>query len=100
GSSGKAGVEVVARDDCATGELRAVIENHGRGSVDVVVRDGYTSRQTSYHLRAGQRVTYVASGDHHWYDLSVTVAGDPVFLRHLAGHVETGRPSTSDPALA
>jgi len=30
----------------------------------------------------------------------VTSAGDARFLRRLAGRVETGRPSTSDPALA
>jgi phospholipase C len=34
-----------------------------------------------------------------WYDLIVTVAGDPSFAYRLAGHVETGRESFSDPAL-
>ena len=37
---------------------------------------------------------------HGWYDLSVTSDQDDAFLRRLAGHVETGRPSTSDPAIA
>ena len=32
-------------------------------------------------------------------DMSVTAAGDPGYLRRLAGHVETGRPSISDPAF-
>jgi phospholipase C len=36
---------------------------------------------------------------HGWYDLSITLAGSPIYLRQLAGHVETGRPSISDPAL-
>jgi phospholipase C len=35
-----------------------------------------------------------------WYDLAVTAAGSATFLRRLAGRVETGRPSTSDPATA
>jgi phospholipase C len=35
-----------------------------------------------------------------WYDLAVTSDHDHAFLRRLAGHVETGRPSTSDPAIA
>jgi phospholipase C len=35
-----------------------------------------------------------------WYDLAVACDQDSTFLRRLAGHVETGRPSTSDPALA
>ena len=34
-----------------------------------------------------------------WYDLLVTVAGDATFTYRLAGHVETGKDSISDPAL-
>jgi phospholipase C len=34
-----------------------------------------------------------------WYDLIVTVATDPTFKYRLAGHVETGQDSFSDPAL-
>jgi phospholipase C len=34
-----------------------------------------------------------------WYDLSVTSTASPGYLRGLAGHVETGQPSVSDPAL-
>jgi phospholipase C len=34
-----------------------------------------------------------------WYDLAVASDGDPAFLRQLAGHMETGRPSSSDPAI-
>ncbi len=34
----------------------------------------------------------------NWYDLSITVKGDTDFLRRLAGHIEDGKPSTSDPA--
>ena len=36
---------------------------------------------------------------HGWYDLIVTVGEDPTFNYRLAGHVETGRDSFSDPAL-
>lgn len=34
---------------------------------------------------------------HHWYDL--LVEGEDGFSRRFAGHVETGRPSWSDPAI-
>jgi phospholipase C len=34
-----------------------------------------------------------------WYDLIVRVAGDPTFNYWLAGHVETGKDSFSDPAV-
>jgi phospholipase C len=34
-----------------------------------------------------------------WYDLSVKADADPGFLWRLAGHLENGRESVSDPAL-
>jgi hypothetical protein len=34
-----------------------------------------------------------------WYDLVITVEGDPGFEYHFAGHVETGEDSISDPAI-
>jgi phospholipase C len=34
-----------------------------------------------------------------WYDLSVTTDSDPSFLQRLAGHLENGRDSVSDPAF-
>jgi hypothetical protein len=34
-----------------------------------------------------------------WYDLIITVTGDPIFEYRLAGHVENGADSISDPAL-
>jgi len=36
---------------------------------------------------------------HGWYDLIVTVAEDSAFHYRLAGHVETGKDSFTDPAL-
>lgn len=35
----------------------------------------------------------------HWYDLSVTLAGDATFLRRFAGKVETGRQGRTDPGI-
>jgi phospholipase C len=34
-----------------------------------------------------------------WYDFSVECDADASFQQRLAGHVETGRHSVSDPAL-
>jgi len=34
-----------------------------------------------------------------WYDLIIRVSGDDIFKYQLAGHVETGKDSISDPAL-
>ncbi|MFB9840222.1 phospholipase domain-containing protein [Actinoallomurus acaciae] len=52
-------------------------------------------------MRPGGSATHDARTrvSHGWYDLTVTSDQDRTFLRRLAGHVETGRPSASDPAL-
>jgi len=34
----------------------------------------------------------------HWYDVTLTSDHDKRYVRRLAGHVENGQPSTSDPA--
>jgi phospholipase C len=34
-----------------------------------------------------------------WYDLKITVEGDVSFEQHIAGHVETGRDSMTDPLI-
>jgi phospholipase C len=34
-----------------------------------------------------------------WYDLSLTLAPSGTFLRRYAGHVETGTPGKTDPAI-
>jgi hypothetical protein len=44
-------------------------------------------------------VTVLTIGGTGWYDVSVTSDANPQYLRRLAGHVETGEPSVSDPAL-
>ena len=37
---------------------------------------------------------------HHWYDFSVTAAGNQYWEQRFAGRMETGRPGISDPAMA
>jgi len=102
GSATAPGAEVSARHDCGSGDVRLVLTNGGAKPVRLTVTDGYgTEHAATYRLAPGARTTHVAHTrrTHAWYDLAVTADGDPTFLRHLAGHVETGQPSTSDPAL-
>ena len=53
-----------------------------------LLRPGHSDRQR-WHLKK-------SCG---WYDLSVVTDTDSGFLRRLAGHLENGRDSVSDPAL-
>ncbi len=95
-------VEVSARHDGDGEQVRLVLSNPGATAVRVHVADGYGGEQpATYRLRPGASAVHTAHlrRSHGWYDLSVTCDRDAAFLRQLAGHVETGRTSTSDPAI-
>jgi phospholipase C len=50
--------------------------------------------------RSQTKFNWMVSTTGGWYDLSVTVKGSPEYLRRVAGRMETGAPSVSDPAMA
>jgi phospholipase C len=39
------------------------------------------------------------TSSHNWYDLTVRVVGDSSFRQQLAGHIENGEDSFTDPAM-
>jgi phospholipase C len=86
------------------GVLRIVLSNAGPTALSVTVApNAYTrapARQYTLAPGSSREDLWHVRDSAGWYDLSVTSAGDARFLRRLAGRVETGRPSTSDPALA
>jgi len=67
----------------------------------VTVLDAYTGRKFTKLLKRHEDMDQQWSlrGFHGWYDLVVRVEGDASFEYRLAGHVETGEDSASDPAL-
>jgi phospholipase C len=97
---GEAGPEVAARHDGAGERVRLVLTNAGSAIVRLTVRDA-DGHRSEYRVRPGGSATHDARTrlSHGWYDLTVTSDQDATYLRHLAGHVETGRASASDPAL-
>jgi phospholipase C len=100
-SSGAAALDVAAtygRDD---GSLEWTITNLGGTAAEVSLLDAYTGNVKRWILQP--RESFQGESEledfHGWYDLIITVAGDPTFKYRLAGHVETGKDSFSDPAL-
>ncbi len=83
------------------GSIGWKITNLTANDADVSVLDAYTGKLSAQHLQSGETF----AGDlllgqfFGWYDLIVTVAGDATFEYRLAGHVETGADSFSDPAM-
>ena len=79
-----------------------MIQNLGSSAANVSVFDAYSGQTQTYQLQPHQTVTYVnlLQASFGWYDLTIRVKSDPSFHRQLAGHVETGRPSVTDPAIS
>jgi hypothetical protein len=77
------------------------ISNAGTQRATVSVLDAYNGQVVTRQLLPGQSFEAMWSRQDYfgWYDLTVTVAEDPRFDYRLAGHIETGRDSSSDPAL-
>jgi phospholipase C len=93
--------EVTAHYDVANGNLFLRFANTGGGVARLTVADNaYGARERSVLVPAGARIeeAWILASSHHWYDLSVTSNDDATFQRRFAGHIETGRPSISDPA--
>ena len=77
------------------------MRNAGSQKASVTLLDAYAGEKMIRVLGPNGRAEGGLSlGQFHgWYDLVVTVAEDPSFEYRLAGHVETGRDSMSDPAM-
>jgi hypothetical protein len=79
-----------------------VIQNRGSSAEKVSIFDAYSCQTQTELLQPQQTVTYVSQlqASFGWYDLTAGVASDANFQRRLTGHVETGRPGVTDPAIA
>ncbi|MCM2416818.1 phosphocholine-specific phospholipase C [Streptomyces sp. RKAG293] len=104
GTVGQIGPEVTARHDPSTGHVTLTFSNPGTQAVTFTATDAYAPTQHyTYTLNPGASRTVPDWGvapANHWYDITVTTSTDTAYRRRFAGHVETGAPSTSDPATA
>jgi phospholipase C len=94
-------VEVASAYDIANGNIVLKFTNRGQKAARLSVSDNaYGARLRALLVPPGQSIQepWVLANSHHWYDLSVSLHGDDNYLRRIAGHVENGRPSISDPA--
>ena len=93
-------LQVAARHDAATDGMVVTLRNLGTEprTVTIAAR-GYLSLPKREHLLApgeSKMDSWPIAESRYWYDLEVT-AGSGSW--RFAGHVETGRPGVSDPAL-
>jgi phospholipase C len=83
------------------GGITLRIINTGKQIAEVTVLDAYTGVEFVQYLAPHEDLDrdWSLHKFHGWYDLIVRVTGDIAYECRLAGHVETGRDSITDPAL-
>jgi phospholipase C len=77
------------------------ISNEADQTAKVHVLDKYTGNGIVQELKPHQSISksWSLAPMFGWYDLVITVDQDPGFEHQLAGHLETGQDSISDPAM-
>jgi len=77
------------------------LTNTGTLPIKVLATDRYTGKSAEIKLGPQDSASKHWSLARHsgWYDLAITIEGNKSFMQVLAGHIETGRDSISDPAM-
>ncbi|WP_143664615.1 phospholipase domain-containing protein, partial [Streptomyces sp. NRRL B-24572] len=98
-SPGKTAVpEVTARHNATTGTLDLTFVNAGAATT-VSIANAYGTTVSLAVPKGTTTHSVDVSAAHHWYDVTITSPVHADFLRRLAGHVETGAASQSDPGI-
>ena len=90
------------QDDNLTGKLLLHLRNTTAKAAFVHIADNaYKAAPIRKHLQPKQEITVPLSLEksHGWYDFTIAANGTDATTR-LAGRIETGKPSISDPAMA
>lgn len=97
----RARIEIHTRYDRGLG-IVLTIQNRTARRESALLYDAYTRVALPLELAPESSLTVprALALSHGWYDLSLRIDSDGTFFRRLAGHVETGELSTSDPLLA
>ena len=100
--TGRANLDVNSRcDDDGDANFELSISNRGTAACTVSIVNAYTNEVMTHWLDRGQstRKHWRLGASHGWYDLTIHVDNDRGFQQRLAGHIETGRDSASDPGI-
>lgn len=87
-----------------TGNIELQLENISNQKIEMVITDEIykTIPAKVVTLVPKQKTKLVINlkNSASWYDFRIKVKNNPSFLRHYAGHVETGKDSITDPFMA
>jgi phospholipase C len=84
-----------------SGGITLEIHNRGKADVTVQIADAYAGSTLAAAIAAGKtfRRLFDLQESFGWYDFTVLNDSDASFRRQVAGHVENGSDSRSDPLL-
>ncbi|ADV81018.1 phosphocholine-specific phospholipase C [Terriglobus saanensis] len=93
--------EVTLQHEEAGLSLKIAVRNPKTQAITVNLAEAYAgSHQTQVVQAHGNITTEIPlKATDGWFDVSLTLEEDAGFLRRFAGHVEDGKPSTSDPGV-
>jgi phospholipase C len=88
--------------DVSANSITLVVRNAGKLPAVVLVEHLYNGQYEAHELASGGmfETALPLALTHGWYDMVITVDTDPNFQQQIAGHLETGKASITDPALA
>lgn len=88
--------------DATEAQIEILLTNTGdRTCAASITHHAYGYRSLRKEVPPGSTSSIVIplKRSHGWYDFSIGIEGSRQFARHYAGHLETGIPSFSDPAM-
>ena len=97
----KAGLNVTSAYDVEQCGISLHIRNRSEAPCQVRILNAYSHETTAHDLAPNETLEkyWPLESTFGWYDLRVTLDSNSVFRQRLAGHVETGRDSMTDPAI-
>ena len=98
----KANLSTSVRYGAREGGITLVIINQGASAAPLTISNAYNDEQIKRTLPAGQNLSrfWALANSYGWYDFTIDVESDTTFQQQLAGHVEDGQNSMTDPAIA
>ncbi len=97
----KANLAVASLYDCDRTSITLDVQNRGKTTAKVRISTHYTKKTLveSLHPGASSSPSWELEASFGWYDFTIEVESDSSFQQRVAGHVETGNDSVSDPAI-
>ncbi|HUB92041.1 MAG TPA: alkaline phosphatase family protein, partial [Dyella sp.] len=94
-------LQVASRYQREAGGVALTLANEGHEFCNITVENLYNGESMTYLLKPGEHTEkhWFLGDSYGWYDLIVRADAEAGFVQRLAGHVDMGGPSVTDPAI-